>query len=333
MARLLITGGAGYVGSHCAKAAALAGHECLSFDNLLFGHRDFVRWGPLIEGDIRDASALARVFSEYRIDAVMHFAGLAHVGESIVEPGRYYDVNVNGTCVLLTAMCEAGVRRIVFSSSCAVYGQPQHVPICEAAEKHPINPYGYSKLVCERMMDDFGGVHGLRSVRLRYFNAAGADSDGEIGEDHQPETHIIPLVLDAALGRRHDVRIFGSDYPTHDGTAVRDFVHVTDLADAHVRALEYILSGGETISLNLGAGEGVSVAELIGAARLVTGAKIPIVMDDRRPGDPALLVANATKAANRLNWSAHRSDLQTILKDAWFWHRKRFGKLWMTQAN
>jgi UDP-arabinose 4-epimerase len=316
MARILITGGAGYVGSHCAKAAAIAGHECIVFDNLLFGHRDFVRWGPLIEGDIRDAAALEAVFSTQCIDAVMHFAALAYVGESVTDPGRYYDVNGSGTRTLLAAMVKAGVPALVFSSTCAVYGEPDRVPIGEATRLQPINPYGFTKLVCERMMDDFGTAHALRSVRLRYFNAAGADPDGEIGEDHTPETHLIPLVLDAALGRRKAIAVFGSDYPTADGTPI--------LADAHVRALAYLLAGGATTSVNLGTGQGVSVAELIGTARRVTGLEIPVRSAPRRDGDPAQLVADPSRAREVLGWSARISDLETVLADAWRWHWRRF---------
>ena len=214
MARILITGGAGYVGSHCAKAASAKGHEIVVFDSLLFGHREFVRWGELITGDIRNADALDALFSNHRIDAVMHFAALAYVGESVTDPGKYYDVNVNGTRTLLDAMARGGVNKIVFSSSCATYGEPAVVPINESTKQNPINPYGFTKLICERMMDDFGRAHGLKSVRLRYFNAAGAEPTAEIGEDHDPETHLIPLVLDAAIGRRPDVTIFGTDYPT-----------------------------------------------------------------------------------------------------------------------
>src|SRR5262249_35270029 len=225
MARILITGGAGYVGSHCAKALAAAGHDGVVFDNLLFGHREFVRWGSLTEGDIRDGEALDAVFSAYRFDAVLHFAALCYVGESVTTPGLYYDVNVNGALTLLDAMVRAGVRSIIFSSSCAIYGAPDNMPIGEHTAPNPINPYGFTKFVCERMMDDFGRAHGIRSARLRYFNAAGADPTAEIGEHHDPETHLIPLVLDAASGKRPDVTVFGIDYPTPDGTAVRDYVH------------------------------------------------------------------------------------------------------------
>jgi len=324
MARILITGGAGYVGSHCAKALAAADHEGVVFDNLLFGHRELVRWGALIEGDIRDAAALDAVFAAHQIDAVMHFAALAYVGESVTAPGRYYDVNVHGTRVLLDAMVRAGVPAIVFSSSCAIYGEPECVPISESTRLDPINPYGFTKFVCERMMDDFGRAHGLRSARLRYFNAAGADPAAEIGEDHNPETHLIPLVLDAASGRRPAVPVFGTDYPTPDGTAIRDYIHVSDLARAHVLALRHLLGNGDTIAVNLGNGQGVSVRQVIDMVRSVTSREVPARAAPRRPGDPSALVADATKARATLGWAPARSDLATIIADAWRWHGKRF---------
>ena len=296
MALILITGGAGYVGSHCSKALAAAGHEGVVFDNLLFGHREFVRWGPLIEGDIRDASALDAVFSAYRFDAVVHFAALAYVGESVTAPGRYYDVNVNGTRTLLDAVVRAGVRSIIFSSSCAIYGEPERMPITEQTVPNPINPYGFSKLVCEHMMDDFDLAHGLKSARLRYFNAAGADRTAEIGEDHDPETHLIPLVLDAASGKRPNVTVYGTDYPTPDGTAVRDYIHVDDLARAHVLALQHLLKKGDTVAVNLGTGHGASVRQVIDTARRITGREIVVCDASRRAGDPPVLVADAKKS-------------------------------------
>ena len=326
MARILITGGAGYVGSHCAKALVASGHESVVFDNLLFGHREFVRWGELVEGDIRDAVALDAVFNAERIDAVMHFAALAYVGESVKAPGLYYDVNVNGTRVLLDAMVRADVRAIVFSSSCAIYGEPDRIPIVENTPPDPINPYGFTKLACERMMDDFERAHGLKSVRLRYFNAAGADPTAEIGEDHHPETHLIPLVLDAALGRTSEIQVFGTDYQTPDGTAIRDYVHVSDLARAHVLAVQYVLGGGDTIAVNLASGRGASVREVIDTARAATGRKFDARDVERRPGDASMLVANATRARELLGWSAERSDLATIIADAWHWHRRRFNR-------
>jgi UDP-glucose-4-epimerase GalE len=324
MARILLTGGAGYIGSHCAKALSTEGHECIVFDNLTSGHREFVRWGQLIEGDIRDAVALDAVFGAQRIDAVVHFAGLAYVGESVTAPSNYYDVNVHGTRVLLDAMLRAAVSAIVFSSSCAVYGQPDNVPIVESALPDPINPYGFTKLVCERMMDDFGRAHGLKSARLRYFNAAGADPMAEIGEDHRPESHLIPLVLDAAFGVQPAIQVFGTDYQTPDGTAIRDYVHVSDLAQAHVLALEHLLDGCNTIAVNLASGKGASVREVIDMARAITGRRIDVRNIPRRPGDPAVLIADPTRARELLGWAAERSDLATIINDAWRWHKVRF---------
>jgi UDP-glucose-4-epimerase GalE len=326
MARILITGGAGYVGSHCAKALAAAGHEGIVFDNMNFGHREFVRWGPLVEGDIRDAAALDAVFGSQRFDAVMHFAALAYVGDSVRRPGRYYDVNVHGTRVLLDAMVRAEIPAIVFSSSCAIYGEPNDMPIREITPTRPINPYGFTKLVCERMMDDFERAHGLKSARLRYFNAAGADSAGEIGEHHEPETHLIPLILDTALDRRPAVEVFGTDYQTRDGTAVRDYVHVSDLARGHVLALRYLLGGGATVAVNLASGQGASVREVIDTARIITGLEINSRDVARRLGDPPVLVADAKRARELFGWSTERSELTNIITDAWGWHRKRFGR-------
>jgi UDP-glucose-4-epimerase GalE len=325
MARILITGGAGYVGSHCAKALAAAGHEGVVFDNLLFGHREFVRWGPLIEGDIRNAAALDAVFSAYRFNAVMHFAALAYVGESVTAPGRYYDINVHGTRTLLDAMVRAGVHSIIFSSSCAIYGVPDSMPISEHTVPNPVNPYGFTKFVCERVLDDFGRAHGIKSARLRYFNAAGADATAEIGEDHDPETHLIPLVLDAASGRRPDVTVFGTDYPTPDGTAVRDYIHVYDLARAHVLALQHLLDNGDTIAVNLGTGGGASVRQVVEMARRITGHEIVARDASRRAGDPPVLVADPRKASEVWGWTPQCSDLAAIITDAWRWHNKRFG--------
>jgi UDP-glucose-4-epimerase GalE len=324
MACILITGGAGYVGSHCAKALAAKGHGGIVFYNLTLGHREFIRWGRLIEGDIRDAAALDAVFSTQQINAVMHFAALAYVGESVTVPGRYYDGNVHGMRVLLDAMVRAGVRVIVFSSSCAVYGEPNCIPIVESTRPDPINPYGFTKLVGERMMDDFDRAYGLKSARLRYFNAAGAEPTAEIGEDHSPETHLIPLMLEVASGMRPSIPVFGTDYPTPDGTAIRDYVHVCDLASAHVLALQRLLDHGETIAVNLGTGRGVSVRQMIDVVRDVTGRPVAVHNAPRRPGDPSVLVADPTKASKLLGWRPQRSDPETIIGDAWRWYRKRF---------
>jgi len=255
----------------------------------------------------------------------MHFAALAYVGESVTAPGRYYDVNVHGTRTLLDAMVRTGVRSIIFSSSCAIYGESDNMPITEDTVPNPINPYGFSKLVCERMMDDFGRAHGIKSARLRYFNAAGADPTAEIGEDHDPETHLVPLVLDAASGRKANVTVFGTDYPTPDGTAVRDYVHVEDLARAHALALQHLLDNGNTIVVNLGTGHGASVHQVIDTARRITGLKIVARDASRRAGDPPVLVADPKKASDVLGWTPKRSDLAGIITDAWRWHNKRFG--------
>jgi UDP-glucose-4-epimerase GalE len=323
---VLVVGGAGYIGSHCAKALRAAGFAPVVYDNLSTGHRDFVKWGPLVEGDILDAARLQETLARIQPIAVMHFAALALVGESVAEPSKYWRVNVGGTLSLLDAMRAAQIDKLVFSSTCAVYGEPAVAPIHEGIPKDPVNPYGASKLAAERIMEDFGAAYGLRSVRLRYFNACGADPALEIGEDREIETHLIPLILDAALERRPFIGIFGSDYPTPDGTAIRDYIHVVDLADAHIKALQYLIDGGETLAVNLGTGQGASVAEVIAAAERTVGHAIPQVRKDRRRGDPAKLVADPTKAADILNWRARRSDIETIMNNAWAWHRKRFGR-------
>jgi UDP-glucose-4-epimerase GalE len=325
MPRVLVTGGAGYIGSHCCKALAAAGFEPVVFDNLSMGHREAVRWGRLIEGDMRDSSALTAAIREVQPEAVLHFAALALVGESTMHPGRYYDVNVGGTLNLLEAMRANGVAKLVFSSTCAIYGEPERVPITEELPKQPINPYGGSKLGCERMMQDFDSAYDLRSIRLRYFNAAGADPDADTGEWHDPETHLIPLVLDAALGRRPAISVFGTDYPTADGTALRDYIHVMDLAEAHVAALRHLLAGGRSAALNLGTGNGASVREVVGTVEAVTGRKVPVRDEPRRAGDPPALVADPRRAEALLRWRA-RADLAAMVGDAWRWHRKLHGE-------
>src|SRR5688572_3860160 len=324
MRRSLVTGGAGYVGSRCCKALAAAGFEPVVYDNFRTGIRRHVRWGPMIEGDLRDGAALRAAMRETRPEAVIHFAALALVGESEKEPARYWDVNVGGTLRLLEAMRDASVPHLVFSSTCAVYGEPEEVPIREAAPHRPVSPYGASKSTCERMMLDFDRAHGLRSMRLRYFNAAGADPDGEIGEWHEPETHLIPVTLDAVLGRRSYLEIFGSDYPTPDGTAVRDYLHVMDLADAHVAALERLLDGAPSDALNLGTGHGTSVTELIRAVEAVTGNTVPVRAAPRRAGDPPALVADPARAEAVLGWRAKR-DLDEMIATAWRWHQRLVG--------
>jgi len=315
---VFVTGGAGYVGSHCAKAFANAGWTVVTYDNLSRGHRDLVKWGELIEGDILDTNALVTALDRVKPDAVAHFAAFAYVAESMQAPEMYYRNNVRGTMSLLDAMLETGVRQMVFSSSCATYGLSDDL-ITEETAQAPINPYGESKLICEKMIRDYGAAHGLRSVILRYFNAAGCDPDGDTGERHDPEPHVIPLAIRGAMDGTFTFNILGHDYDTPDGTCVRDYVHVSDLADAHWRALDHLSKGGESDIFNLGTGRGHSVLELADAVSNVAGKPVPRVMADRRPGDPPRLVASAEKAADLLGWRPQHSDLETILKTAWAW--------------
>jgi len=321
--KVLVTGGAGYVGSHACKMLAAAGHVPVTIDNLVHGHRKSVRWGPFIEGDLADRHLLMRTLQEHEIDTVMHFAAYAYVGESMEDPGRYFRNNVSNTINLLDAMVETGVSRLVFSSTCATYGMPEHLPIGEDHPQHPINPYGESKLSIERAIHWYGVAHGIRSCSLRYFNAAGADPDGEIGENHDPETHLIPLVIQTAFGLRPEVRIFGTDYETADGSAVRDYIHVADLAAAHRQALEYLVAGGASRCLNLGTGAGHSVKEIIAAVERITGRSVNAVAAARRAGDPAVLVAAPGAAAEVLDWAPQYSDLDTIISTAAEWLRRQ----------
>jgi UDP-glucose-4-epimerase GalE len=320
---ILVTGGAGYIGSHACKALARAGYTPIAFDNLIYGHREAVRWGPLVEGDLADRALVAETLRRFDIAAVMHFAAYAYVGESMTKPELYFRNNVVNSLGLLESMNDAGIRRIVFSSTCATYGVPEAVPIRETMSQHPVNPYGESKLMIERALHWHGVAHELGHVALRYFNAAGADPEGEIGEHHDPETHLIPLVLDAALGRRGQIDIYGKDYPTPDGTAIRDYIHVTDLAAAHVLALDYLERGGTSIALNLATGQGHSVREVIAAAERVTGRRIPQREVERRAGDPPCLIADATLANRTLGWTPRVSDLDSIITTAWAWHCRR----------
>ena len=319
---VLVTGGAGYVGSHACKALSRAGYLPVAYDNLSRGHREAVRWGPLVEGDTADRARLVAAIARYQVGAVLHFAAFAYVGESVADPALYYRNNLIGSLALLDAMRETGVGRIVFSSTCATYGIPEAVPIPESARQSPVNPYGETKLAVERALRWYE-AHGLRSVALRYFNAAGADRDGEIGERHEPETHLIPLVLEAALGERPFVEVYGTDYPTPDGTAIRDYVHVEDLAAAHVAALEHLAAGGESLALNLGTGSGHSVREVIAVGERVSGRTVPCRAAPRRPGDPPVLVADARLAATRLGWRARVSDLETLMGTALAWRLGR----------
>lgn len=320
---VLVTGGAGYIGSHACKALAAAGHFPVTLDNLIYGHPWAVKWGKLIEGDLADTQLLRRVMRECQIDAVMHFAAFAYVGESMSAPSEYFHNNVVNTINLLDAMVDVGVSKIVFSSTCATYGMPQRVPIDETHPQHPVNPYGESKLFIERALKWYGKAYGIRSIALRYFNAAGADPDGEIGEDHEPETHLIPLVIQAALGQRPDVRIFGTNYATPDGTAVRDYIHVTDLASAHVKATELLHAGSESLYLNLGTGTGYSVREVIDAVERISGRPVRAIAEGRRAGDPPMLVAQPGLAAELLGWIPKHSDLDTIVTTALNWHQRQ----------
>ena len=317
---VLVTGGAGYIGSHACKVLARAGYRPVVFDNMSRGHPEAVRWGPLVEGDVADRGRLTAALAEHRVSAVMHFAAYAYVGESVADPAMYYRNNLGGTLSLLEAMREAGLDKIVFSSTCAIYGTPDSVPIGETAPQLPVNPYGETKLAIERALRWYGEAYGLRSVSLRYFNAAGADPDCQIGELHEPETHLVPLALQAALGQRAQIDIYGTDYPTPDGTAIRDYIHVQDLADAHLRALEHLAAGRESAALNLGTGRGHSVREVIRVAEAVSGRPIAWRDTARRPGDPPALVADPRLAAELLGWRARISDLETIVRTALAWH-------------
>jgi len=319
---ILVTGGAGYVGAHACKALAAEGFRPVVLDNLVYGHEAAVRWGPFERGDTADRQRLDDVFARHRPVAVMHFAAFAYVGESVADPGKYYRNNVAGTLTLLEAMRDHGVRAFVFSSTCATYGVPGRVPIVETDPQAPINPYGMSKLMVEAMLRDFDHAHGLKSAALRYFNAAGADPDGEIGEAHDPETHLIPLALDAVAGIGPPLTVFGEDYATADGTCVRDYIHVADLADAHVAALRALLGGAPSKAYNLGTGNGFSVRQVLDAVAKVTGRAVPHQVGPRRPGDPPELVADPSLANRELGWRPRLSDLDTIVATAWAWHQK-----------
>jgi UDP-arabinose 4-epimerase len=320
---ILIVGGAGYIGSQTAKQVAAAGHRPVVFDNLVYGHRWAVKWGPLVEGDLADPPAIRRALEAHAVTAVIHFAAYAYVGESMTDPGKYFRNNVAGTINLLDGMVAAGVRDIVFSSTCATYGEPERVPIAEDHPQRPVNPYGESKLAVERMLRWYGQAHGLRYAALRYFNAAGADPDGELGEDHAPETHLIPLAIAAAQGRGAPLSLFGTDYPTPDGTAVRDYIHVADLAEAHLAALAALDGGESALRLNLGTGRGSSVREVIAAVEKATGRPVPLREVGRRAGDPPVLVADARQAGQRLGWKPRYPDLESIVAHAVRWHAGR----------
>ena len=317
---ILVTGGAGYVGSHAARLLDRAGHDVWVYDNLGVGHREAVLPGKLIEGSLSEQAKLETVLSEKKIEAVMHFAAFALVGESVAEPATYFQNNVVGSLSLFDAMRAASVSKIIFSSTTATYGQPDVIPITEDTPQRPVNPYGFTKLVIEGALDAYAQAYGFAYAALRYFNAAGASPDGDLGEDHDPESHLIPIVLQVALGQREKISIFGDDYPTADGTCIRDYVHIDDLGRAHIAALDH-LRAGEGLKLNLGTGRGASVKEVIDACRRVTGHAIPVEVGVRRPGDPAELVADSTRARQLLSWEPEFPSIEPIVETAWQWHR------------
>ena len=319
---ILILGGAGYIGSHVNKELTKKGYGTLVFDNLVNGHKEFIKWGDFIQGDLENIEELRLVFKKYSIKAVMHFAGFAYVGESVVDPQKYYLNNLKNTINLLQVMLEYNVKYIIFSSSCATYGNPLKIPIEENHPQNPINPYGQTKLMIEKILKDYSIAYGLKYVSLRYFNAAGADIDCEIGEWHEPETHLIPIALDAAIGKREGVKIFGTDYDTKDGTCIRDYIHVTDLADAHILALEYLMDGGESEIFNLGNGNGFSVKEVIEKAMKITGNNIKIFPEKRRVGDPVVLIGSSKKARETLLWTPKYDNIEFIIETAWGWHKR-----------
>lgn len=321
--RVLITGGAGYIGSHVVKALGEKGYEVLTIDNLSKGHEEAVLYGEVRRIDLSDREGIRDVLRDFKPEAVMHFAAFIEVGESVLYPLKYYKNNTVNSLILLEEMIYAGINRFIFSSTAAVYGNPVSVPISESESIKPINPYGQSKAFVEKILEDFSRSYGLRYVSLRYFNAAGAEPEGKIGESHNPETHLIPLVLKTAKGERKHIKIFGTDYETPDGTCIRDYIHVDDLSKAHILALEYLLSGGKSEVFNCGYGHGYSVREIIDTARRVTGVDFPVVESERRPGDPAVLVADSTKLQQTLGWIPEFDDIEYIIRTAWNWELNR----------
>ncbi|MBU1314577.1 MAG: UDP-glucose 4-epimerase GalE [Alphaproteobacteria bacterium] len=322
MANILVTGGAGYIGSTTCKYLYTQGHQITVYDNLTTGHRNLVKFGDFVKGDLEDTEALTREMRLRKIDGVIHFAAKAYVGESVVKPALYYHNNVFGTISLLAAMKAADVHKLVYSSTCAVYGQPKQLPIVESTPLNPINPYGSSKAMVEKICNDVSLAHGLSTVTLRYFNACGTEKELEVGERHDPEPHLIPRILMAAAGDLKNLEIYGDDYDTPDGTCIRDYVHVSDLASAHSLAYDYLSGGGASFTCNLGTGRGLSVHELLEVAERITGKKIPVTYVPRRPGDPAALVADAQLAAEILRWSPEHSESDNIIKTAWDWYQK-----------
>ena len=317
--KILVAGGAGYIGSHMVKQLVLAGNDVITLDNLSYGYRDAVKYGAFIEGDLGDNTVLDSIFKSGDIDAVMHFAGFIQVGESVIKPSMYYLNNVVNTHTLLDAMLRHKVMNFIFSSTAAIFGEPDYTPIDEKHHKRPINPYGHSKLMNEQVLDDYDKAYGLRSTCLRYFNAAGADPDGELGERHSPETHLIPLILQAASGRRDDIKVFGDDYETDDGSCVRDYIHINDLCDAHSLALKRMIKNDTSARFNLGNGKGFSVKQVIDVVKNVSGKDFKVSIEPRRDGDPAVLVADASLAKKELNWQPKFAELRDIVKTAWDW--------------
>jgi UDP-arabinose 4-epimerase len=324
-AEILVTGGAGYIGSHACKVLAARGYRPITVDNLVYGHEWAVKWGPLYRGELSDRDFLRSVFQKHKFQAIFHFAAYAYVGESVKDPLKYYTNNVSGSLSLLSAAAEAQVPRFVFSSTCASYGEPEKMPIHEDTPQNPVNPYGASKLMIERALKDLSAASSMQVVALRYFNASGADADGEIGEHHDPETHLIPLALEAAYGKR-ELTIFGTDYPTNDGTCIRDYIHVTDLAEAHVLAMDWMSknTSAKFEAFNLGTGNGASVRQIIAAVEKVTGKKVPAKLGPRRAGDPPVLVATAEKAKALMGWEPERSGIDNIVRSADLWYRQHF---------
>lgn len=324
---ILIVGGAGYIGSHVNKVLNETGYDTLILDNFSYGHRELVQWGEVVEGDLGDGELLDRIFQEYPITGVMHFAAFTYVGESVTHPAKYYHNNTSNTLNLLRSMIKNKVRNFIFSSTCAVYGVPEKIPLTEDHPLDPINPYGRSKLMVEQMLHDFSRAYDFNYISLRYFNAAGCDPEIETGEWHEPETHLIPLILDAALGVRDKVSIFGTDYPTPDGTCIRDYIHVLDLALAHIKAMEYLEKNNKSQIFNLGNGQGFSVREVIECCRKVTGKNIQADDEDRRPGDPPVLLGSSKKAEELLGWKVEWVELEDIIASAWKWHEKLYQEL------
>lgn len=319
---ILIVGGAGYIGSHINKELNKNGYETVVFDNLVKGHKELVKWGRLEIGDLGDKNRIREVFQKYPIEAVFDFAAFIEVGESVKDPEKYYQNNVSNTLNLLSVMREFGVNKIIFSSTAATFGNPEYTPIDEKHPQFPINPYGQSKLMVEKIFNDFDNAYGMKFVVFRYFNASGADLEAEIGEWHEPESHLIPLIFDAAAGKREDIKIFGTDYPTLDGTCIRDYIHVQDLAQAHLLGLKHLLNGGESEFLNLGNGKGFSVREVIDSVKRVTGKDFKVTEAERRAGDPPVLVASSELAKEKLGWMPKYAEIDEIVKSAWKWYEK-----------